>query len=190
MKRILVKILCVCISILALVAVSTLAEEYSGPTFDLTYEVSNGEVTITDCYYQSTIVETPRSIVGYPVTRIGVSAFGLDTFEYFTGTNLKDIYYAGTEEEWGRIVGKNKYDLVNVTMHYNYKMPKINEDNSEVSDNDGDIDKVIFTIGEKNYFFSCYQQTEPKLFLSTIKIFEKSIDLDCCFFYKIFWKNT
>mgnify|MGYP004460342981 FL=1 len=35
-------------------------------------------------------------------------------------------------------------------MHYNYKMPKINEDNSEVSDNDGDIDKVIFTIGEKN----------------------------------------
>ena len=79
-----------------------------------------------------------------------MSAFGLDTFEYFTGTNLKDIYYAGTEEEWGRIVGKNKYDLVNVTMHYNYKMPKINEDNSEVSDNDGDIDKVIFTIGEKN----------------------------------------
>ena len=79
-----------------------------------------------------------------------MSAFGLDTFEYFTGTNLKDIYYAGTEEEWGRIVGKNKYDLVNVTMHYNYKMPKINEDDSEVSDNDGDIDKVIFTIGEKN----------------------------------------
>lgn len=61
-----------------------------------------------------------------------MSAFGLDTFEYFTGTNLKDIYYAGTEEEWGRIVGKNKYDLVNVTMHYNYKMPKINEDDGSV----------------------------------------------------------
>ena len=51
MKKLLTKILCACISIFALNAVSALAEEYSGQTFDLTYEMSNGEITITDCYY-------------------------------------------------------------------------------------------------------------------------------------------
>ncbi len=42
---------------------------------DLTYSISNNEVTITDCYYAATSVTIPETIEGLPVTRIGSSAF-------------------------------------------------------------------------------------------------------------------
>ncbi len=42
---------------------------------DLTYTVSNGEATITDCSTSVTSVTIPTKINGYPVTRIGLNAF-------------------------------------------------------------------------------------------------------------------
>jgi len=42
---------------------------------DLTYSVSGGEVTITDCSETATSVTIPSTIDGYPVTSIGSSAF-------------------------------------------------------------------------------------------------------------------
>ena len=42
---------------------------------NLTYTVSNGEVTITDCSTSATSVTIPSKINGYPVTSIGGSAF-------------------------------------------------------------------------------------------------------------------
>ena len=42
---------------------------------DLTYTVSKGEVTITDCKTTATEVEIPSTIQGYPVTSIGEEAF-------------------------------------------------------------------------------------------------------------------
>ncbi len=68
------------LTITMLIAVMTLffalgttaaAETYG----DLTYEVSDGEVTITDCTETVTTVEIPETIDGYPVTSIGEGAF-------------------------------------------------------------------------------------------------------------------
>ena len=42
---------------------------------NLTYSISNGEVTITDCSTSATKVTIPSTINGYPVTSIGGSAF-------------------------------------------------------------------------------------------------------------------
>ena len=42
---------------------------------DLTYQVSNGKVTITDCSTSATSVTITETINGYPVTSIGSSAF-------------------------------------------------------------------------------------------------------------------
>ena len=42
---------------------------------NLTYTVSNGEVTITDCSTSVTSVTIPSTISGYPVTSIGDYAF-------------------------------------------------------------------------------------------------------------------
>ena len=42
---------------------------------DLTYQVSNGEVTITDCSSSATTINIPAVINGYPVTSIGEDAF-------------------------------------------------------------------------------------------------------------------
>ena len=42
---------------------------------DLTYTVSNGEVTITGCNTSVTEIEIPEEIDGYPVTAIGNKAF-------------------------------------------------------------------------------------------------------------------
>ena len=50
---------------------SASAETYG----DLTYEVRDGKVTITDCDKSATAVEIPSEINGYPVTAIGDEAF-------------------------------------------------------------------------------------------------------------------
>jgi hypothetical protein len=48
------------------------------------------------------------------VTSIGYSAFN-------GCSALKDVYYTGTEEEWGQIsIGSDNYDLTSATIHYNY----------------------------------------------------------------------
>lgn len=70
-KRFFLPLLVLCISFLAIGTVKASAATYG----DLTYEVSNGEVTITDCDTSVTRVEIPAEIDGYPVTRIGSSAF-------------------------------------------------------------------------------------------------------------------
>ena len=56
--------------------VTALPEIASAKTYgDLTYEVSNGKVTITDCANTATQVDIPEKIDGCPVTMIGGGAF-------------------------------------------------------------------------------------------------------------------
>lgn len=70
-KRFFLPLLVLCISFLALGTVKASAGTYGA----LTYRVSGGEVTITDCDTSVTSVEIPAEIDGYPVTSIGSSAF-------------------------------------------------------------------------------------------------------------------
>ncbi len=49
--------------------------ESATPYGDLTYSISDGEVTITDCDTSATSVTIPDTIDGYPVTSIGYEAF-------------------------------------------------------------------------------------------------------------------
>ena len=51
------------------------AELLNGTYGDLTYEISDGKVTITDCDQSATAVDIPAEIEGYPVTSIDDSAF-------------------------------------------------------------------------------------------------------------------
>ncbi len=56
------------------------------------------------------------------VTSIGVRAF-------YNCTSLKDVYYAGSKEDWKKItIGSNNYCLTNANIHYNSK-PKVYFDN-------------------------------------------------------------
>jgi len=49
------------------------------------------------------------------VTSIGIGAF-------MGCTTLKDVYYYGSEEDWGKInIGSYNSSLVNATIHYNFK---------------------------------------------------------------------
>ena len=58
----------------------TLALTATAATYgDLTYKVSNDEVTITDCNTSVTSVTIPSTIDGYPVTSIGSYAFSICT---------------------------------------------------------------------------------------------------------------
>jgi hypothetical protein len=60
----------------ALVFCLTPAQKADAATYgDLTYTVTDGEVTITDCKESVTSVTIPDTIDGYPVTSIGSSAF-------------------------------------------------------------------------------------------------------------------
>lgn len=68
-KKIWLAFAVVCIGMFA--AISASAETYG----DLTYEVTNGEITITDCNTAATLVEIPKTINGYYVTAIGYEAF-------------------------------------------------------------------------------------------------------------------
>ena len=70
-KKLFFSFLFICLTILAFGAISASAATYG----DLTYSVSNGEVTITDCNTTATEVNIPEKINGYPVTSIGDSAF-------------------------------------------------------------------------------------------------------------------
>ena len=68
------KLLYVSFTLALLIAVFTLTA--TAATYgDLTYEASNGKVTITDCKTSVTSVTIPEKIGGYPVTSIGSWAF-------------------------------------------------------------------------------------------------------------------
>ena len=75
MKKLLTLLLVTLLAVTALtclMGITASAETYG----DLTYSVSNGEVTITDCKTNASGSLTIHSeINGYPVTRIGSSAF-------------------------------------------------------------------------------------------------------------------
>jgi hypothetical protein len=63
-------------SLLVLLFIAVFTLTVSAKTYgDLSYEVSNGEVTITDCNISVTSVTIPEEINGYPVTSIGYKAF-------------------------------------------------------------------------------------------------------------------
>ena len=71
MKRV-VAVLAVLCMLMAFIPAAVTAETYE----DLTYSVSGGKVTITDCADSVTgAVVIPASIAGYPVTTIAMSAF-------------------------------------------------------------------------------------------------------------------
>lgn len=71
MKKKLLTVLIICIGIFSLGTISASAETYG----DLTYKISNGEITITGCSSSATSVTILPSINGYPVTSIGNKAF-------------------------------------------------------------------------------------------------------------------
>ena len=133
MKNKLIALLVItCICVLSFGAVPVLAAIYG----DLTYSVSDGEVTITDCNTSATNIVIPETIAGYPVTTIGERAFS-DCFALtsvtignsvttigdraFSGCNsLNDVYYTGSEEEWNSIsISSSNTPLTNATIHYN-----------------------------------------------------------------------
>ncbi len=80
----------------------------------LTYEITDGEVTITDCDQSiSGDVVIPDTIEGYPVTIIGDYAF-------YNCTSLTDVYYSGSETDWANIsIDDYKDCLTSATIHYN-----------------------------------------------------------------------
>ena len=80
-KKLLLTLLMMLFSIMALVNVSVAAETYG----NLTYEISNGKITITDCDESARgEMVIPDTINRYPVTSIGIYAFS-----YCTGlTNI------------------------------------------------------------------------------------------------------
>ena len=73
MKNIAKKLFIITATVVILCAISLLA---SAETYgDLTYEITDGNVTITDCSQSATEVVIPETIDGYPVTAIGQEAF-------------------------------------------------------------------------------------------------------------------
>jgi len=66
----------------------------TGTYGDLTYEISDGEVTITDCKESAIMVEIPSEIGDYPVTCIGDSAF-YECTSLISITIPKSITYIG-----------------------------------------------------------------------------------------------
>lgn len=69
-KKILLTVMVIAMAAIAF-GVSASAEYYG----NLTYEIDNGEVTITDCISYATVVEIPPTIDNFPVTSIGSGAF-------------------------------------------------------------------------------------------------------------------
>lgn len=101
----------------------------------------NGTITITDCDTAAVIINIPSKIEDMPVTGIGYEAFARcgilaevtipDSVtsivnRAFSGcSDLKNIYYTSTKEQWEAIyIGENGNDsLKNATIHYNSTDP-------------------------------------------------------------------
>ncbi len=71
MKKKLLSFIVICLGIFAFGTLNASAGTYG----DLTYEITDGEVTITGCNKSATTVEIPSEIEGCPVTSIGDQAF-------------------------------------------------------------------------------------------------------------------
>lgn len=117
-------------------------DKYSGDTSGgdgvinglLKYTIENNQVTITGCktdkFPEHYVI--PSYIEGCPVVAIGKYAFEYTILKSikmprsiasidecaFVDSDLTDIYYEGTEEEWKRILGYSEL-LGRVTVHYN-----------------------------------------------------------------------
>ena len=97
------------------------------------------------------------------VAYIGESAFGWCE-------NLKDIYYTGTEEDFNRIqissneddlTGTNNDDLINATIHYNYKPVHTHSYTSKITKQ-----PTCTSTGVRTYTCSCgdsYTEIIPKI---------------------------
>ena len=77
---------------------------------DLTYFVSNGEVTITDCNESATEVEIPAEIDGYPVTNIFDSTF--TSCNSITGIIVDENNNYFSNDEYGVLFNKDKTQLI------------------------------------------------------------------------------
>ena len=77
MKKVLVPLHATIVFLVCLILTSTVTStKANAETFgDLTYEISNGEVSITDCRTRESSIVIPKTIDGYPVTRIGERVF-------------------------------------------------------------------------------------------------------------------
>ena len=74
MKRLLTTVLCVCVAVVTIFLFCNTADAATKGIY--TYEVSNGEATITDCDTSASgSIAIPTTLGGYPVTGIGGSAF-------------------------------------------------------------------------------------------------------------------
>lgn len=84
-----------------------------------------GENAFRDCSFSSVVI-------GEGVTTIGSYAF-------YDCTNLKNIYYKSTKENWNNItIDTNNDSLTNATIHYNYA-----DDFMSVNDRLGDVSSAL-----------------------------------------------
>ena len=78
----------------------------------LTYEINNGEVTITGCDTSiSGDIVIPSEIQGYPVTKIGTDAF-------YDCENLEYVNIPDTVTEFGDYVFQNCHKINNISIPY------------------------------------------------------------------------
>lgn len=91
--------------IISIIPLTASAETYG----DLTYTITNGEVTIIDCDESVTEVVIPETIDGYPVTTIGYQAF-------YNCSSLKNITIPNSVTWIGGYAFDNCTSLTSVTI--------------------------------------------------------------------------
>ena len=89
MKKTFKKTLALLLAAMMIISIAPLSLSAEEATYgDLTYEITDGEVTITGCNVLVTVVEIPETIEGYPVTSIGDEAFA--DFYSLTSVTIPD----------------------------------------------------------------------------------------------------
>ncbi|MBQ6707976.1 MAG: leucine-rich repeat domain-containing protein, partial [Clostridia bacterium] len=119
---------------------------------NLTNITMSTTVTVIGDYAFRNCTNLTSIIIPVSVTNIGYSAFGFCN-------NLKDIYYCGTEEDWGKIsIDSNNTIITNATLHYNHHLhsyvPSITKDSTCTEK------------GTKTYFCDCGDSYEEKIDLA------------------------